>query len=1065
MENIIAGIIDKIVETNDFSNINDSLIQNQYSFETSLKYINSLLTRDNMDINTKTKVYTITDKILDIYNKRFNMSDINIVFTLELLKKMAIHKNINFDGYTSKLISEACSDEILDFVASIDTQHILPQLLQRSNNKQLEILIRNSKIDYSTISDVNLKTLILSLVLKKKHIDNNTLSTLLAKHNLLCYIFFMDLDRSDIKSYVYGDKVYYRILDKYDMLADVSNISFDLKDTGVYITTVTSIDSKNADILVSIVNVELTDRLLNFLLKHRVTNIFKNICSGSENNISTFYWQFYSAKNKYSEKHILSSKTISTIDIAIREILRFEYDMEKLVNYTNNAFTFCRSIIDDPDSGINHTSIKCFIDVPYLLPNANVYNMLLPGTIINRSKSEIIICSHKPISIISFELTFDTNSAIFMIDSNKVFLPYNTSFRVSGEIYKNTMSMIIIPIVIQSQKIHPYSPFTPEEKSNIYSNFLDYFDQNKLDRVIDSINTGDLSNYTEKITLCREYMIEILILLDKKYSTLSDKFVRKLLDKFTRGTLDINAPCSDQIIFTNPRLAFIYIDYFYGMDITIANIMNFINIYTSVDNVDYTLFLDIFLSNVYRSHIVLKTLKIKDTKVLGSLTLEFFILQLFKQRPQYFKILAKHGYVYIDMFQPITQRDFLASGLIQTYVHGLTDNPEYLFATNYKINSCLLIKVQGKSRIRINNKYDIEYSQDSVKYVLHKDYLFFLPSIKKVTTHRVLIVGETSELAQPIFKVLRKFCVRLDSVKVVETDDNSIYKYYSCFGDTIYKDTFVHDFNRLLDLTGKTETELSYIMSNTPDSKVSELVLCSAFIVLNYYTGDSGYKTMNALLKGVDIHSPDFDKDIKIGSMVTYSPLARYSFKNDIERKQTIICLNNFIWRMCKKFRQTEKIPPCLLSRKLILYRGENNISIPLTNGSIINALRNKFLSFTTSFSTARSFSDDIIYMIEVDINKDIFLPIGSIKFKGMTLSQEAYENEFLFPINTSFIVVDTPKSVTQPGYRPFAVLPIKIHNQSKPNFTEFVNSPLPRPLFTQDELENEYHNVFTSKF
>jgi hypothetical protein len=1060
----IENILVKAIKTSNYSSL-DSLPVSFEDMSLILLRLSSIL--DLNEISDE-NVNNIFDRLLKTYTEPVSLAKLDLneydeQLSINMYKILSNHRQFTMDNYTDKILLDPISDEILDLVASVDknivTTNRIYDLIRMKNTIRLEILAKYKKIDYTQLDTHNMETLLILIEPNlQTYIDNDQLLSLLIKNQLLKYIFFMKLGfySLNIQMYRLGDNIYYRILDKYDVLANTQNIRFNIVDN-YYIVSLDTIFEKG-DIVVKLMDVDHSDKLLDFLLNHRRIKILVNISNifydNKHQNFLASLINFISI-NYPKNQH----KMMETLDY-ILNMLNGDTTSINL-SICNKLFSISKSMLDStlPNVNFTHHSIKCFIDGKNLLSNmAELHNLQLPGSIINSARGNIIKCYTNLKSSMIYELTFNTQNTYFVEYDGTIFLPHNTTFMVRDEFYLHESGTLVIPILIYSQELIENFQFTDSSFLNRYASFLNYFDKTVLDKIINSINKLDLSNIIRKINISKLYVIEILKVLDREFVRLTVEFVRELLDKFTRETLDLSLAYSTQVIFTNADFANLYIDYFYGIDTTNFDVLSFTKPYmlpgTSSTTSDYTHFMDLFLSRLYKS-------PIPYTK--DDITITTYILRIYKHRPEYFKILAKHGYINLDNYNRETQLDFLTSGLITEYSPCLTTNPEYLFATNYQINSCQLVEENGLNKIRINDRYDLEYSEDSIKYVLHKKHIVFIPTITRIIpSGNTRFLGETSEQEQPIFKLLRKFCVELEASEPPKNSPEDINQYYRCYENVIYSDSFHKKLDKLLKALGTSIDNIDTLLRiSDQNDAVSEVVLCSAFISLNYYTGNSGYKTMNALLRGENIHADDFEYSLE--RVRAYSYAQNYEFRSDIDRKRMIECLDNFAWYVHRKFRRIEKVPPCLLSKKLYLYRGENAISLPLTKGSIINSLRNKFISFSANLYNALHFSEGIAYMLELDITEHIVLPIGNIQFLNMSLSAQSDENEFLFPINTTFIVSGTPSSYKYEMYdKYYTILPLKIHSQSKADFTEFVNSVTPQPLFTSDELRNEYHNVFS---
>lgn len=140
------------------------------------------------------------------------------------------------------------------------------------------------------------------------------------------------------------------------------------------------------------------------------------------------------------------------------------------------------------------------------------------------------------------------------------------------------------------------------------------------------------------------------------------------------------------------------------------------------------------------------------------------------------------------------------------------------------------------------------------------------------------------------------------------------------------------------------------------------------------------------------------------------------------------------------------------LKNNIKLFRGISNVEGVLTRGSILNNMRNQFVSFSSEFQTATEFGT-IIYSLTLtpqDLEKYFFVPIENIKNKsGKSISEYDVEHEWLFPLNTSFEIVNVMKYLKGSDV---IIVDIKIHNQ------EYIRDVTP-DTFTKDMLANVFLN------
>ena len=133
---------------------------------------------------------------------------------------------------------------------------------------------------------------------------------------------------------------------------------------------------------------------------------------------------------------------------------------------------------------------------------------------------------------------------------------------------------------------------------------------------------------------------------------------------------------------------------------------------------------------------------------------------------------------------------------------------------------------------------------------------------------------------------------------------------------------------------------------------------------------------------------------------------------------------------------------------KLVLFRGISG-QIVLTKGSIINNMRNQFISFTSNYDIATSFGK-IVLRLTIDKNdkfKTIF-PIENLHDKEGSKISRFEEYEWLLPLNTSLIITDVLKIYEETN----AIIDVKIHNQQ---YTENITEN----TFTPQMLENMFEN------
>jgi hypothetical protein len=330
-----------------------------------------------------------------------------------------------------------------------------------------------------------------------------------------------------------------------------------------------------------------------------------------------------------------------------------------------------------------------------------------------------------------------------------------------------------------------------------------------------------------------------------------------------------------------------------------------------------------------------------------------------------------------------------------------------LLALNYNIKN---IKVSKNGKyIRLNGKYDVSTNADKIKFIRISNKIYKLPLVYSSERNKKLEFLDSS-LPNPFLDKLATITLEILQTERITPDTMSKddrQKYISCFQTSILNPIFQHE-----------------------KDTIPQDVLCSAFSVIKYYTGETGFKTLHNVLKGKPITSTylGYYKD---GYNITVSELP-----------ELIICLNKFIWHASDIFKERQLTDElCRVKPRITLYRGTTLKDIPLTIGSIINSTKRQFLSFTTSLKRARNFSDGVIFKIVLNSRSDTFLPIANIQFSREYLSHSANEKEYLLPIETSLIIAEKPYMLDEN-----IIVPVRIHRQKQVNSFK---------VYTEEELQN----------
>jgi hypothetical protein len=710
---------------------------------------------------------------------------------------------------------------------------------------------------------------------------------------------------------------------------------------------------------------------------------------------------------------------LSTSHILYGEYLKYGTKGSNYLDQLGQLFNDVniRSILDeDYKYHLEHNTYK----IPNNIPNLNLechvsYNkneILTPNTIINSLKGNSITAS-----VINFrtgillKVHFNT-SHYFLYYMNEIIFPPNTSFIVTGEPYKVGLS-IIVPATIYSQNL---SVNIDTNLSNIYNNrenveilynkynYKQVKNRLKSNMTIDSIN---LSNY---------YTTKILQYLDKVYinNDYYNTIIKNIVNK-----VDIS---TNTIILNNKDF--------------IVNYLNINNIELNPILFFYKYFPQTTDFMVY----ILDRVKCGLYKIysINTYTIDNYI----EDHIDFIRVFIKYRCIDLNIVEIATIIYLIESKVITSFDQTIIPS-RFIFSLNYTVNTIKRFVDNGIEYTNINNKY---YFANKIDFYVYNGKVYFLarPAYLKNP-----IFIEKLE-SWPFLKYLQMF--KLDMVRKNITQSDAS-QFYDCFNTAIYNPIFESQTRELLDVL---EMDYEYFKENGKfenldrlnNTQISNLVFCNMLLLLYYYTGSDGFTIMgsytkyNKLPKDLSKYNFDFD-DTKLN----FIPI-----QNHHDNIKSIKCLNKYFWEVHSLFLKVYKIEPCIIPKNIFLYRGVNITDVPIFKGSIVNSLKNQFVSYSASFTTAKRFTRaDVIHMLELNIERDIVIPIGDMQFYARNVSTNRLEDEFLLPLNTSFIVSGDIFT-----YDEHLIIPLKIHTQSKPKFNRYNNIPF-TGLFTKEELIDIY--------
>jgi hypothetical protein len=928
-----------------------------------------------------------------------NIEDLDI---LEYLyKKFRINNTDNtyFTKFLDKNIHNIGDYNIIEFYLKCDTGKLSNTMYNTLYDKTIIKLIHKyNKFDYSTIDIVS--TSVLENTLKLVKDFQITGSQLISKF-LFKYIFRAIDIMSNAKYYIKKDIKYYRLYNQIDIIANLDSFVYKIYDHNTLVIC-DNYSEVTEDNLLN--DIEQSDKLFNFLVNYSFIE--------------------YLTRQDYI--HINFGTLTGSLKSSLPTYSTFK-DLDNM-------------IYDTPILTDIAGKYSCYIPLSKDM-------LYIPNTIIyvgeNLTGSNTIPFTHDKIILLEF-----TSNDRFIISGKNVIFPSNTYYIVSGEPYICNYTLII-PFKIHSQTKSVYDTVS----YNYLISPVDYYDV----KILDYIKSG--TRLPSNIYVSNSIMIEILKYIDKNIQD------AKILTKFNKNCLDIGIETLTYPILTNANFCYSYIKTLTRLNTrlnkTPFEFLRLLYLYIK-DTKNYAKFVSIFIK--------LANIKYHNTSYIiynynhEIITFHYVIAELINTGSQYITILGNNG-----IFSPFDLMDddyifnkLLVSGLITKLPSNISLNDKtlpYIFALGYKINSVHMVynKENGKNYLRLNELYDMEYSQSSIKLVHFDKYIYFLPTFNTISD---VFVGATERAtsveAQPIFRLLKTFKITLEYRAIKETSRQHINNYYKCFYQKIYYNVFKDDIEKLFKLAGVEDINMSNIEKLELDetAEITNTILCSAFLLINYYTSNYGFKIMHKIIRGEDISSL-----LKRQSSITLYKNNEFYVETMLERIKMIKCLNNFIYDTHKQFIKLERVPPCLLERKIILFRGENKLDIPISVGSIINTLKNQFISFSSNFNTVLTFTKRIVHMLEIDVERDVVLPIGSIKFIyndiKLPLTEISGEDEFLLPLGTNLIVSDKPFLYKTTESTFLTILPVKIHSQNKPNYKKLTGI---KPLY--DNLSNITKNL-----
>jgi hypothetical protein len=964
-----------ILDTNDLAKIPDTCLEN-ITEDKYYDYIYWIANKSTSGLITNEFLHRILDYFLKCCENRNTIFNYTYKIINQRITKYLIQSNvpvIDISKYYNE-IPLSCKELIL----INETYPIEYSLVDKIT--EISIIIKLAKLGKIDINRLKIETI-------KKIYDNdisdfNNITKvdfeILEANNLLSYVFSSrDLH---ITSYTKEDTKYYRLNDKYDMIATPNNIEFyRMTNNPVYKILVKNLIP--ADITVTETNSEV-DQLLNFLL---TTNFLEFVEYFNIPNKKD-----YTSLSTYNS--IVNSSEFKTLIFKLNNLSGYKPEVVSEILRSANHFFSLPKTIELPDE-----KLECYIP----------YNNYLPiNSIINEFRNKLLTCNINYSRSTSFfiknvlqflKIEFTTKDYFIYSENNFIF-PLNTTFIVSGEPYI-VESNVIIPVRIHSQELTPYV----EGSLNNILNYDDLFTNSYYD-IISIIETKDISKvYAFKLN--NFYTTKLLLYLDKIYSNTYIEFYTILFNHIA-NKIDLHYV---NFILENQEFIVFYLNITY---IVLKPVLYFHRYLLDVEK-DYTVLISYVLSNItYDNTPVNNTyfLNISD---------------------KYIKIFYEHGFVDVSEWPTMRVLKYFTDGIFKRYIRDKM-SINFIFYGNYEITNVKIVKLENKEYIRINDDIDILYGSYETHII--DNMIYIIPNVQKVVSSGVFIrEPNTLELQFIRFITNKKVILNISTTKYV---DSNVSNFYKCYSEIIYNPIFDREYRELFTALDANYEEFKTV-NKYPSVLISDLVFCNSLILLNYYTGE-GFKKLHNFIKG--------------GEQLEYINFKSTNIPvRDISQNTQIVkCLNNFFYQVHQKFLENNRVEPCILPSKLYLFRGHNG-ELPLTKDSIINSLKNQYVSFSSSYFIALAFAKKAFIILELDTTKDIIAPLGNIKFYSQYISSNAGENEFLLPLNTTFILTNDAEIS-----RDHLVIQVKIHAQTTPDYTRFESTPY-TGLYTNTELAN-YH-------
>jgi len=367
----------------------------------------------------------------------------------------------------------------------------------------------------------------------------------------------------------------------------------------------------------------------------------------------------------------------------------------------------------------------------------------------------------------------------------------------------------------------------------------------------------------------------------------------------------------------------------------------------------------------------------------------------------------------------------------------------------------------------INNYFVLRLYDNKTPY-LHKD------------ENVVFQIYSTEDNSSQVIRILNQFDIPINDDNFylsVSKHDFLQLRFYNFFSFDPIK------YNKLIFTKNKNDHTIYYIKNQI----LNLFVNYSCYISIKDILFFSNYSDRLINQNSVKVSSPEniykwiqcYDKYVKQleSNIIFLDALRLYTHTGDvlmhsvmrktfIEEKSLypkhkllyMINVLNYNTYVSHHFRINKCIEFNISENPLTLFRGFTG-NVTLTNGSIINMLKNQFVSFTSDLNMAKKFGN-CVFSLDIDrsdIEKYSFIPIENINsYDGNPISQHSNEKEWLFPIGTSFQVVDVLNILDNSEeymYKYTIIIKIKIYNQE---YHQNINES----TFSDESLKNEYVNM-----